>query len=102
MSRAGALLALALALLATRAAGAGTDAVPAGGRVLPERTATSLSLEMSVKQLMDLHDLSDERRRARFGLPAHCEPMMTAVAPSGAYDGRVLVMITCAPAPGRR
>jgi hypothetical protein len=64
--------------------------------------STGLSLEMSIKQLIELHDLSDDRRRAHLGLPPHCEPMMTAVASSGAYDGRVLVTITCAGSPGRR
>ena len=57
-----------------------------------------LTLEMRASEFAQLQSLSDEARRARFDLPAHCTPGITAMQPAVTKPDRLLVLITCKPA----
>ena len=53
-------------------------------------------LQMPVHEFVKLHRLSEQELRARFDLPASCDPMLTAAGPG---RSEVMVMITCHGAP---
>jgi hypothetical protein len=57
-----------------------------------------LTLEMRASEFAELQSLSDEARRARFDLPDHCTPGITATQPAVTKPDRLLVLITCKPA----
>jgi hypothetical protein len=65
-----------------------------------------LTREMRASEFAQLQSLSDEPRRARFDLPAHCTPGITAMQPAVTKPDWLLVLITCKPmepsAPGPR
>jgi hypothetical protein len=56
-----------------------------------------LTLEMRPAEFAQLQSLSDEARRARFDLPDHCTPSITATQPTVTKPDRLLVLITCKP-----
>ncbi|HKX05052.1 MAG TPA: hypothetical protein VJX71_21340 [Methylomirabilota bacterium] len=57
-----------------------------------------LTLEMRASEFAQLQSLSDEARRARFDLPDHCTPGISAVQPAATKSDRLIVQITCKPA----
>jgi hypothetical protein len=65
-----------------------------------------LTLEIRASEFAQLQSFSDEARRARFDLPAHCTPGITAMQPAVTKPDWLLVLIACKPvelsAPGPR
>lgn len=54
-----------------------------------------LTLDMSLAEFAELQSLSDEARRARFGLPNSCTPGVSAMKPAVANSDRLIVLIDC-------
>lgn len=50
---------------------------------------------MSLAEFAELQSLSDEARRARFGMSNRCTPSVSAMKPAVANSDRLIVLIDC-------
>jgi hypothetical protein len=57
-----------------------------------------VTLSMTTMEFVEVHQLSTEDLRRRFGLPTSCDPALTAVT-SDPSANRMTVAIECRPAP---
>lgn len=55
------------------------------------------TLEVSLQDFIELQRLDDGDRRLRLGLPASCNPSLTAVTGAISLSSRLLVLVTCSP-----
>ena len=93
--------ALLVSLLALAPAhAAGQDPLPdvkLGDRVKAEDAI--LTLEVPLREFIELQRLDDGDRRLRLGLPDSCNPGITAMAGAISPSSRLFVLVTCSPTP---
>src|SRR5438552_17626058 len=54
-----------------------------------------LTLDVSMREFVELQRLDDNGRRFLLGLPAHCNPGITAMMARTSTVGRLVALITC-------
>jgi len=59
------------------------------------QSGSSLAIEVSMPEFVELQALDDSGRRERFGLPAACTPGMTAMMVRTPAMTRMIMVITC-------
>ena len=55
-------------------------------------------VELAAHEFVELQSFSPEALKARFRLPADCEPTVTAASVASG-GGRLLILLDCAPSP---
>jgi len=61
------------------------------------RPGASLTVDLPLREFLELQRLDDADRRTRLGLPTDCTPGLTAMMRATSPSGQVMVMISCTP-----